>query len=83
MTTLGAIAAVASLDAFAGQVPYTASRIATIALVPVAALMLMTFPAGRIGKDRERRLVLIAVPLSRPSGRPTSWWPPRPRGARR
>jgi signal transduction histidine kinase len=63
MTTLAALAAVASLDAFAGQVPYTASRIATIALVPVAALMLMTFPAGRVGKDRERRLVLIAVPL--------------------
>jgi signal transduction histidine kinase len=63
MTTLAAIAAVACLDAFAGQVPYTASRIATIALVPVAALMLMTFPAGRIGKDRERLLVLIAVPV--------------------
>jgi signal transduction histidine kinase len=63
MTTLAAMGAVASLDAFAGQVPYTISRIVTIAIVPVAALMLMTFPAGRIGKDRERRLVLIAVPL--------------------
>ena len=63
MTTLGAIAAIACLDAFPGPVPYTASRIATIALVPVAALMLMTFPAGRIGKDRERRLVLVAIPL--------------------
>ena len=63
MAALGALAAVASLDAFGGQVPYTASRIATIALVPVAALMLMTFPAGRIGKERERLLVLIAVPV--------------------
>jgi signal transduction histidine kinase len=63
MTTLAAIAAIASLDAFAGQVPYTASRIATIALVPVAALMLMSVPAGRIGREWERRLVLIAVPV--------------------
>ncbi len=63
MTTVAALTAVACLDAFAGQVPYTVSRIVTIAIVPLAALMLMTFPAGRIGKDRDRRLVLIAAPL--------------------
>ena len=63
MTTVAALTAVACLDAFAGQVPYTVSRIVTIAILPLAALMLMTFPAGRIGKDRDRRLVLIAAPL--------------------
>ncbi len=31
--------------------------------MPVAALMLMSFPAGRIGREWERRLVLIAVPV--------------------
>jgi signal transduction histidine kinase len=63
MTTVAALTAVACVDAFPGQVPYTVSRIVTIAIVPLAALMLMTFPAGRIGKDRDRRLVLIAAPL--------------------
>jgi len=63
MTSLGAIAAIASLDALEGAVPYTASRIATIALVPVSALMLLSLPVGRIAGDRSRRLIVISVPL--------------------
>ena len=53
MTTLGRHRGGRQPGRVRAPVPYTLSRIATLALVPVAALMLMTFPAGRVGKDRE------------------------------
>lgn len=63
MTSVGAIAAVASLDALEGEIPYTVARIATVALVPVSALMLLALPVGRIDADRGRRWILVTVPI--------------------
>jgi signal transduction histidine kinase len=63
MTTVGAVSAVASVDALSGSGPYTLSRIAMLALVPLCALMLVAFAPGSSDRGIESALLVASLPV--------------------
>ena len=63
LATIGLVTAIACLDSLPGQPAYTASRVATLAVVPLSMLLLVAIPEARIGSTRLVRLVVLSVPV--------------------
>ncbi len=63
MTSCAALGAIASTDVLPGAGAYTVSRTATLAVVPLLALMLISVPEARAARLRAWGVLVISIPV--------------------